>query len=316
MDTNDAIDMHRPAADFRDYLEGAVVGEYRRRRRFRRLRAAAVVVVSIGIGMTTTLASAQVRQNAQKDSLREAAKAGAIYATVRYNLALAQLAEQQKKVAAGTSLASSVADAELEVAKAENEVAQIILNTRELEITGMPPRDDLNAPLVKGEDFVMERLKRQMTLVNRLVQDAERSRDDVARRVAVGVATDLDATDKEIAVMRARGNLLVLSERLKARTEFLEKGTPVAELARRIDLLDVQQQIQVAQRELANAQARSSLVERRQNVGAATKMEALEAQMNVELQKMQLQKLSLRLNQLRESGKGEGDQLAGGSGAR
>lgn len=316
MDTNDTLDMHRPAADFRDYLEDAVVGEYRRRRTFRRLRAAAVVVVSIGIGMTTTLASAQVRQNAQKDSLREAAKADALYAMMRYNLAQMQLAEQQKQVAAGARLNSSLVDAELEVAKAENQVAQIILNTRELEITGIPARDDLNAPLVKGEDFVKERLNRQAMLANKILQSAERDRDEVTRRVAVGVATDLDATDREIAVLRARGDLAVLAERLKARDEFLEKGTPVADLARRVDLVDVQQQMLVAQRELANAEARSALVGRRQDVGAATKLETLEAQMNVELQKMQLQKLSVRLKQLRESGKGEGDQLAGGSPAR
>src|SRR4051812_8861423 len=75
MTTNDTTDMHRPTAEFRDYLEGEVTREYRRRRTFRRLRAAAVIIVSAGIGMTATLASAQVRESSAKDSLLAAARA-------------------------------------------------------------------------------------------------------------------------------------------------------------------------------------------------------------------------------------------------
>ena len=42
MTTNETLDLHRPTAEFRDYLEGEVIREYRQRRTFRRLRAAEI----------------------------------------------------------------------------------------------------------------------------------------------------------------------------------------------------------------------------------------------------------------------------------
>ena len=292
-------EMHTPTAEFRDFLESEVVREYRRNRTFRRLRAAAVIIVSAGIGMSATLASAQVRGNAQKDSVLEAANSEAMLAAMRYNLAKTQHADEQKRVAAGADATSALAESELQLAVAEQQVARTILNVREIQASGLPPRDDLNAPLVKGEDFVKQRLTAQAMLADKRLRAAERKADEIKRRVAVGAAEESQAATADLDFVRARGELAILAERLRARAEFLEKGTPVQDLARRIERVEVQQSIVAAQQALRAAQAAVTLLERRRAVGAAQEVEVLRARLAVAEQQVELERLSKRLQQLR-----------------
>jgi hypothetical protein len=293
-DTN----IHQPTDSFRDYLEDEVVREFRRNRNFRRLRAAAVIIVSVGIGASATFASAQVRESSAKDSLLAAVQADALVAQMRLNLARLQLEEEQKQDSVGARQAG-VLPSESLYKEMEAAVATLALDQAEIAITSRPARNELNAPLVNGRDFVKERMQLQMMVAQQRLDAAERRLADANRRVSVGVSSELESADYEATVLRRRADLAVLAEQLNARRDFLEKGTPVGELTVRVERMEVQQAIQVAQRELVNAQARSALLEKRFNVGVATRLEMLEAQTNVELQKLQLQKLVQRLQQLR-----------------
>ena len=297
--TNEQLDMHRPTAEFRDYLEGEVIHELRRRRTFRRLRAAAVIIVSVGIGMTTTLASAQVRSNSQRDSLKDALVGEAALATVRFMIAKSQLADEQKQVAAGTRPASSLTEAELQLRIAEEEVARVVLNGREIEASGMPPRDDLNAPLVKGEDFVRQRIENRMMTANKKLLAAEQNQAQASRRFSVGAATELEVAEADLALLRTRSDLAVLAARSQARAEFLGKGTPVDELMRRIERTEVQQEAAVAQQGLENARKRLVIVERRQQVGAASDVDVLRVRLEVKERELDLQRVVVRLKQIK-----------------
>jgi hypothetical protein len=281
MTTNETLDMHRPTAEFRDFLEDEVIREYRRRRTFRRLRAAAVIIVSAGIGMSATLASAQVRTNNQRDSLKAALAGEAAITTARFMIAKAQLAEEQRQVAAGVRPSSSLGEADLQLRIAEEAVAHVALNGREIEASGLPPRDDLNAPLVKGEDFVKQRIENRMMTANRRLQAAEQSLTDIDRRVAVGAATEPEAFDARLAVFRARADLAGLAARMDARKEFISKGTAVEMLAGRVERTEAEQAVGVAQMAVQTARARLALVEKRKQVGAATEADVLRARLEV-----------------------------------
>ena len=298
MTTNETLDMHRPTAEFRDFLEGEVIREYRRRRTFRRLRAAAVIIASVGLGMSATLASAQVRESSAKDSLLAAAQADAALVSMRLNLARLELEEERKQVNVGARPAGRLPSEGI-VKYLEASAAVVALNMAEIEKTAQSPRDELNAPLVSGRDFVKERMQIELMLAQDRLTLAEQKLEDATRRVRVGAASELESADYETSVIGRRGEMAVLAEKLKARQEFLDKGTDVRELTRRIERTEVQQTLQVAQRELANARARKDLVEQRQKVGAATKLEVLQADVNVVLQEMELQKLARRLKELK-----------------
>lgn len=297
--TNDTLDTHRPSADFRDYLEGEVIREYRRRRTFRRLRAAAVIIVSVGIGMTTTLASAQVRGDARRDSLQESIKAEALLASVRFGLAQAQLADLEKAVSAGARPSSSLMDAQLQLRIAEEEVARVILNGREIEASGLPPRDELNAPLVKGEDFVKQRIQNRLMTANKQLQVAEQNQAEIKRRVAVGAASELELADAELEILRHRALLAVVVERLKAREEYIQKKTPVSELYARIEKTNLEHTVNVLHRAMTIAQQRLALVEKRQQVGAASEVDVLRARLDLTERQVELQSAVQRLKKLK-----------------
>jgi outer membrane protein TolC len=297
--TNDSLDLHRPTGAFRDYLESEVIHEFRRRRTFRRLRAAAVIIVSVGIGMSTTLASAQVREKVRKDSVLEAANADGLMAALRYGLAKAQLAEEQKQVSVGARSASALSEAEIQLGSAEEDVARTILNIQEIEATGRSPRDDLNAPLVNGRDFFKQRLEAEMMATNKRLQVTERDRDEAKRRVAVGTVEESEADRLELQVARTRAQLVVVAERIKARDEFLEKGTSVEELTKRGERVETQQLIIVAQQELKLAQAALARLERRRDAGASTELDVLRARLTVAESELEVKRLSQRLQQLR-----------------
>jgi outer membrane protein TolC len=297
MTTNETLDMHRPTAEFRDFLEGEVIREYRRRRTFRRLRAAAVILVSVGVGMSATLASAQVRESSAKDSLLAAAQADAALVSMRLNLARLELEEERKQVSVGARPAGRL-PSEGMVKYLEASAAVVALNMAEIEKTAQSPRDELNAPLVSGRDFVKERMQIELMLAQDRLSLAEQKLEDATRRVRVGAATELESADYETSALGRRGEMAVLAEKLKARQEFLDKGTDVRELTRRVERTEVQQAIQVAQRELVNARARKSLVEQRQKVGAATKLEVLQAEMSVVIRDLEIHSLARRLKEL------------------
>lgn len=296
--TNEATNMHQPTDAFRDFLEDEVLREFRRRRTFRRLRAAAVILVSVSIGATATLASAQVRESSAKDSLLQAAQADATLANVRLNLVRMQLAEEQKQVSVGARQAGDLPSANM-AKELEADVSRLALNMAEIEATARPPRDDLNAPIVNGRDFVKERIQLQVMTAQQRLVTAQQKYDEAMRRVRVGAATELEAADYGASVLRRNADLAMLAEKLNARQEFLEKHTDIAALSLRVERTEVQQAVAVAQRELQNAQARLTLVEQRQSAGVATKLEVLEAQVNVQVQQLELQKLMRRLKELK-----------------
>lgn len=298
MTTNDTLDLHRPTAEFRDFLEGEVIREYRRRRTFRRLRAAAVIIVSAGIGMSATLASAQVRDSSVKDSLLAALQADAAVAKLRRDLLRAQVAEEQKQVKVGARAADDITTLE-PLREMEAALARISLNMAEVEASARSPRDELNAPLVGGRDFVRERLEVGAMIAQLRLAGAERALEETLRRVRVGAASPLESADREAAVARLRGEVAVVAERLKARREFLGEGTSVHELTVRIERVEVQQAVLAAQSELRSAQARLALLQQQQKAGAATELDVLKALLEMKTQELELDKLVKRLQSIR-----------------
>jgi hypothetical protein len=292
-------DAHRPTEAFRDYLEGEIVHTYRRNRMFRRVRAAAVIIVSVAIGSTATLASAQVRTNTQRDSILEAAKADMLLASTRLDLARMQLAEEQRLVNVGARSGTSLAAAQVQLRELEAQIGTAKLNIEEIEASALPPRDELNAPLVKDRDFVKARLQLRAMVAQQRLEGAERAHADEERRVAVGATSALDGNGSTVTLYRARRDLAVLAERLRARKEFLEKGTPVEELARRIEIVEVQQEVAVAQQVLTYARLRLEMLDKQQKVGAATELDVLKALVEVKEAEITLQQLSRRLKQLK-----------------
>lgn len=301
-------DTHAPTKEFVDHLEWEVVSAFRRetrldeQRRSRQtpwLRAAAVVLVSLAIGATAGLASAQMRDGARRDSLLDAAKADAALAALRLDLAQQQAADAKRKADVGAITVQSLLDAEAQLRLMEALAMRAKYNIDEINASALPPRDDLGAPLVKGRDFVKDRIQLDLFAAQQRLTALEAAQTEAERRVRVGAALQATQIEAQGEVLRARAALAALAARLNLRKEFLEKGTPVDELSRRLREAELRGDAYTAQQSLSLAQARLALIEKQRSAGVVGDVELLSAQLQVREQQIELQRLSERLRAVR-----------------
>jgi len=217
---------------------------------------------------------------------------------VRLQLARAQLDEARRALSVGAALPESAAAAELQVREMEAQIARAAMNMDEIKMTAQAPRDELNAPVVDGRDFVKERIQIRLMLAQHQMQAAEVTRAIADRRVRAGVASEVSNLDADVGLARARRELAMLAERLALRKEFLDKGTPIEELSRRLDQAQVRQDIDVARQSLNLAQERVSILEKRRAVGASGELEVLKAQVEMKERQIELQQLAKRLRDI------------------
>lgn len=292
--------MHRPTVEFRDYLEGEVIHEFRRNRSFARLRVAAVILATIAAGTTAGLASAQIRENAQRDSLLQTAESDLWLVALRLDLARAQLADVEKKFKVGVLGQASVSAAESELRLMEAQAMRAKLNVDEIKASSMPPRDELNAPLVGTRDFVTERMQLDLYAAQQKLTAAEQGLTETERQVQVGIVDRLAVMDASLTVARARATLGTLAERRKLRKEFLDQGTSVEQLNRRLQEAQVKFETSVALERVKVLMERLESLRKKRSVGSAGEVEVLRAQLELREQEIALQSLA---KQLKEIGK-------------
>jgi hypothetical protein len=298
---------YRPRAEFRDQLEWELMTSYRRAERAERgtvtrarpatgwMKAAVIVITSVALGATAGLASAQLRSSSERDSLLAAARADAMLASMRRDIARAQADDVTLKVRAGAEdqLAADRADAELQAM--EMQLARVSTNMEEINASGRAPRDDLNAPLVDGHDFVKRRIEIDGVAAQAQLKAAEGTQQNIERRARAGVATEVERLAAAADVARAKGALSVIAAKLQLRAEFVAKGTPVEELARRLDKAQVTQDAYVAQQELTLARARLDVAVKQRRLGIVDDVQVLRAQLDVAQRNLELSRLASRL---------------------
>lgn len=288
-------DAHRPTEAFRHFLDGEVTRAFRRDRTRRRLRLAAVIMISLAIGTSGGLASAQVREGSQRDSLLETARIDAALVSLRLELARAQLKEVLRGVAAGATSTASGTSADFQVREMESQLGRAAANIDEIKATAKAPRNELNAPVVNGRDFVKERIQLQAMVAQQRMQTAETDLAETARRVRAGAASSVANLEAELALARARRDLIVLAERLTLRKEFLEKGTPVEQLMRRLEQMELRQDVVVTQHAVEVARDRAATLEKRRAAGAGEELEMMKAQVEMKEREIELQQLMRQL---------------------
>ena len=290
--------MHRPTPEFRDFLEGEIVREYRRDRSFARLRFAAILLGTLAAGTTAGLASAQIRENAQRDSLLQSAQSDLALVALRLELARARLADVQSKFKVGAVGQASVAAAESELRQMEAQAALEKLDVDEIRASSMPPRDDLNAPLVGTRDFVTERLQFRLFVAQQRMTAAEEAQAEAERQFRVGMTSELAVRDAGLELTRARAALGTLAERRKLRKEFLEQGTPGERLHRRLQQAQVRFDAMVAQEAVNVARKRLEALEKQRTSGSVGELELLRARVEVMMEEIALQSLARQLREL------------------
>jgi hypothetical protein len=295
--------LYRPTEEFRESLEWEVLRRHRRNARAQTHRpprtpiakAVVLIVVSASIGATAGFASAQVRQNAARDSLLAVAQAEAMLAKTRLDIAKAEADDVSAKVRVGLVDQETLAAAIAELRDMEARWNASALNVDEIKASGQTPRDDLGAPLVDGRDYVKLRNALQLSVCQAKLTAAEATQANAERRFRAGAEDENVVTSARLRVIRVRGELSVLAERLKLRQEFLERGTPTAQLVQRLETTQLRADASSGQAELDAARARLATVEKMRGVGKATDVDLLRAQLAIKELELELQRLAMRL---------------------
>ena len=259
------------------------------------MKAAVLVVTCIALGTTAGLASAQLRSSSERDSLLAAARADAMLASMRRDIARAQADDVVLRVRAGAEDQRAADRADAELRAMEMQLARVAANIDEINASGRAPRDDLNAPVVGGHDFVKRRIEIDGVNAQAQLKVAEGTQQNMERRVRLGAATEVERLAAAADVARAKGALSMVATKLSLRAEFVEKGTPVNELARRLDKAQVIQDAYVAQQELALARARLEVVAKQRRLGMVDDVQLLRAQLDVTERLLEQTKLVARL---------------------
>jgi hypothetical protein len=290
--------MHQPTPEFRDFLEGEVVREYRRNRSFARLRFAAILLGTLAAGTTAGLASAQIRENAQRDSLLQSAQSDLSLVALRLELARARLADVESKFKSGMVGQAAVRAADSELRQMEAQAARARLNVDEIKASSIPPRDDFNAPLVGTRDFVTERLQLDLFSAQQRLTAAEQAQAEAEPRFRVGAVSELTLQEAGLEVTRARAALGILAERRKLRQEFLDQGTPGEQLNRRFQQAQVRFDAMAASEEVNLLRKRFKALEEQHAAGSATELDVLLAKVGLILREHDLLLLSIQLREL------------------
>ncbi len=295
--------------DFRAHLEWELTRAIRREARFgarisrlsHRLRSVAVVVACLAVGFAANLAHAQVQVTTRRDSLLASAQADLQLLQMRLDLAQREAEAARKKAAVGVVMPSDVERAEAAAQSLDARVKAEELNIAEIEQTKLPPRDDLNSPLVDGRDFVSQRLQLQLMTAQRQLQAAENALADAQRKSNVGLGSQVTEDEQRVRVAQARAAMADAASQLALRKQFLAQKTSVDVLSRELERSRLDQELEVTRLQVELARTRVAAAERQQKAGAADDLDVMKAQVELKQSQLQLQRLAAQLRQVQST---------------
>ena len=159
-------DPHEPTPEFVARIEEELRGGLRRasafgaravRRRGRLPLAAFALALAVVLGASGALFAQRAARQRERELVLLKAELRLEAAERRGEAAREALSEMRARHTSGVSPTSDLRAAEARASRAQAEIDLLRVDAAEARLTGRPPRRDLAAPLVAGDDLVMER---------------------------------------------------------------------------------------------------------------------------------------------------------------
>ena len=122
----------------------------------------------------------------------------------------------------GSATERELRTVEAQLAQADAEVQTQASNLEETRLTGAPPNDSLSAPLVRGRDFVSERLSARRVALQRQVELAAAHAQRMHKLDADGSAMVGEVLAAQTQVDEAEQQVALLDQRHDLRASFVE----------------------------------------------------------------------------------------------
>jgi len=301
------LESHEPTPEFRANLEWQIATSLRRENRFaepvtgraRQLGAALVVITALATGGIAGIAAGQVQDARQRDQLTDAARSEEALIRVRLDLARTELEDAQRKFDVGMTGRESLLAAQRQLKALEASLARTQLDIEEIRATSATPRNDLDAPLVGGRDFVRERLNLDLRDAQQELAVAEQAVAQAIQRVETGVAPPTVRLQSESDVAHARARMQQLIATLDLRQRYLKgeiKREALVPAARRSELT---LQLESTQREIDLMGARVAEVRNQVEIGQAGQLDVKRAEVELLERQLQLKRIQQELEALK-----------------
>ena len=306
------LDPHEPSREFRAHLQWQIETALRRESRvaeparggaMRWVRTAVVVLVALAVGGAAGVASGRVQDARQRNSLVESVHAEMQLTQTRLALAQAEYRDLKDRYDIGQAGRESVRVAEQQVRAMEAAVERLQLDLQEIQSTAAAPRNDLDAPVVGGRDFVRDRLMLEMQTAQRRLAAAEEIVSQMRSRMEIGMAPPAAVADAEADVARVRAELTLLKSKLDLRRQYLEGTLAQEQLAATLRRTELTLALQRAQQEIALLRQRVTQLRGQASVGLAAQLEVKRAEVDLLEREIELQRIQRELAALRPGAK-------------
>lgn len=306
-------DQHEPSREFIDRLEWEIGGEVRRRNRQARgpswvprsgrtaaLALIGIVLVSMAFGAAGVAAAYQAQTSQRRDDLISGLEQRTELARKRLKLSIETQTSTERGLSVGHGSQEDVLEARAKVAEAEAQVKSLESQIEEVRITGREPSSEISGPIVKGRDFVSERLRIQMA-VPQAVLEFERLRlRDLERALSIGTGSPLEVEEARPRVSEADAGVEAFRKKLEIRQQFLARKVDAATAELRVLEAEAEQHERALAPKIELARKESDSTDARLRIGAASGMDQAEAAMRLEELEMERAKVNLDLARVRQ----------------
>jgi hypothetical protein len=303
---NRAEGSHDVRPEFRAHLEWQIESAMRRETRFSqpsktdhpRLRAAAMLVLAMVVGGIAVGASAELQDARERQAVLDGTQSELKLVQLRVELARADLEQTRKRFEVGATGRETLQAAERELRAQESALARLQLDIEEAQLSSTAPRNELQAPLVGGRDFVRERLMLDVREATRTLAAVEQALQQARQRVEVGTAPQAAALAAELEVAETRDLLKRLQGTIELREQAVRgsvKAEEVAVMQRRMELTLRRDHLR---REIELGRKRIEDVRRQVETGMASQLDLKRAEVELLERETELQRVERELERV------------------
>jgi hypothetical protein len=292
---------HQPDPEFVTHLEWQVRTALRREKRFAqpvesrsggRMKIVTLTLVSALLGAGGVVVKDEVQEARQQELLLAEVQGNQRLAELEMELVMNQYEEAEDHYQAGLVPRDAILSARLALLRAETRLQRLQLNEEEIRATGRAPRDEISAPLVRGQDLVTERLELERSVAMEELNVAQAQLDRIQERYESGVVGNTELMDGMIPVRQAESRVREMERWMELRGQVLEGLISGEAAEREAELSQVRGELDVLEQAWEKAAQQLRAMEERVGQGLAGESELLSA-------RLQLLQLETRMEVLR-----------------
>ncbi len=301
-----------PSPEFLENLEWQVRTALHRQARFsapaRRqdggtMKLMAVILVSALFGAGGVVVKDQVQEGKVQEVLLAQVEMEIQLAELQVEAVRGDLDDLQRQVAGGMVEDDALVPAQAALREAVTHLNRLQLDREEIRLAGREPQDMVSAPLVRGRDFVTERLDLDVQVVEEQIHLAERDLARVQQLQAAGMIRADEASYGAAArLQQVRLRLDGLQQRRQLRRRFLAGEVTAAEATSQALVIEADADLAVQAQGVDMAQHVLQALEARAAQGLVNESDLRQARLELMRRELARKLAELKLEQIRGGG--------------